>query len=61
MAYRVLVTETNIDSTTRPAVFRYVLDAETQADAIAKARQRFAEQNGREPAPRAIITAESRD
>lgn len=55
MAYRVVVTEMNIDETTRPQAFRYVLEAETEVDAIARGRERFTEENGREPAPRAII------
>ena len=59
MAYRVVITEMNIDETTRPEVFRYVLDADTQADAVAKGRERFTEQHGREPAPRAIIDVEA--
>ena len=58
MAYRVVVTETNIDATTHPTVVRYTLEAETQADAVAKGRDRFTEQHGREPAPRAIIDVE---
>lgn len=59
MAYRVVITETNIDATTRPRVVRYVFEAESDADAVAKGRQRFTEQHGREPAPRAIIDVES--
>jgi len=59
VAYRVVVTEMNIDETTRPMAFRYVLEAETEADAVAKGRERFTEENGREPAPRAIIDVES--
>ena len=58
MAYRVIVTEMNIDETTRPQAFRYVLEAETEADALAKGRERFTQENGREPAPRAIIDVE---
>ena len=61
MAYRVVVTETNIDATTHPTVVRYTLEAETQADAVAKGRDRFTEQHGREPAPRAIIEVELLD
>jgi hypothetical protein len=61
MAYRVVITETNIDATTHPMVVRYTLEADTQADAVAKGRDRFTEQNGREPAPRAIIDAELLD
>ena len=45
----------NIDETTRPHASRYVLEAETEADAVAEGRKRFAKENGREPAPRAII------
>jgi hypothetical protein len=48
----------NIDETTRPQAFRYVLEAETEADALAKGRERFTQENGREPAPRAIIDVE---
>jgi hypothetical protein len=36
-----------------------VLEAETEADAAVKGRERFAEQTGREPAPRATIDVES--
>ena len=61
MAYRVVITETNIDATTHPTVVRYTLEAETQADAVAKGRERFTEQHGREPAPRAIIEVELLD
>ena len=61
MAYRVIITETNIDETTHPEAFRYILDADTQADAVAKGRERFTEQHGREPAPRAIIDVEPLD
>jgi hypothetical protein len=61
VAYRVVITEMNIDETTRPEVFRYVPEADTKADAIAKGRERFTEQHGREPAPRAIIDVESVD
>jgi hypothetical protein len=57
VTYRVVVTELNIDETTRPQAFRYVLEAETEADAVAKGRERFTQENGREPAPRAIIDA----
>jgi hypothetical protein len=56
--FRVVITEMNIDETTHPKAFRYVLEAETKADAVAKARKRFSEQHGREPAPRAIIDVE---
>ncbi len=59
MAYRVVITEMNIDETSHPEAFRYVLDAETEADAVAKARGQFAEQHGRAPAPRAIIDVQS--
>jgi len=61
VAYRVIITETNIDETTHPEAFRYILDADTQADAVAKGRERFTEQHGREPAPRAIIDVEPLD
>ena len=56
-----MITETNIDETSRPRVVRYVLEAETEADAAAKGRERYTEQHGREPAPRAIIDVESSD
>jgi hypothetical protein len=59
VAYRVVITEVNIDETTRPAVFRYVLEAESEADAASRGRERFAEEHGREPAPRALIDVES--
>jgi hypothetical protein len=59
MRYRVVITETNIDEQTHPAAFRYVLEAETEADAVLKGRERFTEQAGRAPAPRAIIDVES--
>jgi len=59
MRYRVVITETNIDEQTLPEVFRYVLEAETEADAVLKGRETFTEQTGREPAPRAIIDVES--
>ena len=58
MQYRVVITETNIDEEAHPEAFRYVLDAETEADAAVKGRERFAEQTGREPAPRATIDVE---
>jgi len=61
MAYRVVITEMNIDETTHPKAFRYVLDAESEADAVARGRARFTEQHGREPAPRALIDVESLD
>jgi hypothetical protein len=61
VAYRVVITETNIDETTHPTVVRYTLEADTPADAVAKGRERFSEQHGREPAPRAIIDAEPLD
>jgi hypothetical protein len=61
VAYRVVITETNIDETTHPRVVRYTLEADTPADAVAKGRERFSEQHGREPAPRAIIDAEPLD
>jgi hypothetical protein len=57
--YRVVITETNINEAARPEVFRYVLEADTESDAVARARQRFSEQTGREPAPRAIVDVES--
>ena len=56
-----MITETNIDEATHPEAFRYVLEAETEADAVAKGRAQFTEQNGREPASRAIIDVESLD
>jgi hypothetical protein len=55
MRYRVVITEMNIDEATRPEVFRYVLEAETEGEAVDAARERFSRQIGREPAPRAII------
>jgi hypothetical protein len=61
VAYRVVITETNIDETTHPTVVRYTLEADTPADAVAKGRERFSEQHGREPAPRTIIDAEPLD
>lgn len=51
----------NIHETAHPEAFRYVVEAETEADAVAKGRAHFTEQNGREPAPRAIIEVESLD
>ena len=59
MRYRVVITETNIDEATHPEAFRYVLQAETEADAAVTGRARFSEQTGREPAPRATIDVES--
>jgi hypothetical protein len=56
-----VITETNIDEATHPEAFRYVLEAETEADAVVKGRERFAEQTGREPASRATIGVESLD
>jgi hypothetical protein len=56
-----VITETNIDEATHPEAFRYVLEAETEADAAVKGRERFAEQTGREPAARATIVVESLD
>ncbi|MGA2755843.1 MAG: hypothetical protein ABSF58_00645 [Solirubrobacteraceae bacterium] len=61
MPYRVVITETNIDETTHPQAFRYVVEADTEADAVAKGRARFTEQHAREPAPRAIVDVESLD
>ena len=61
MDYRVVITETNIDESAHPQAFRYVLEAETEADALTKGRERFAEQNGRAPAARAIIDVEALD
>lgn len=58
MAYRVVITEVNIDETTRPEVFRYVLEADSEADAASRGRERFTEEHGREPAPQALIEAE---
>jgi hypothetical protein len=54
-----VITETNIDEATHPEAFRYVLEAETDTDAAMKGRERFTEQTGREPAPRATIDVES--
>jgi hypothetical protein len=54
-----VITETNIDEATHPEAFRYVLEAETEADAGVTGRARFTEQTGREPAPRATIDVES--
>ena len=59
MQYRVVITETNIDEQAHPEAFRYMLEADTEADAVLKSRERFTEQTGREPAPRAIIDVES--
>lgn len=59
MAYRVVITEMNIDETTRPQAFRYVLEAESEADAATQGRERFTQEHGREPAPRALIDVES--
>ncbi len=50
-----VITEMNIDEATRPEAFRYVLEAESEPDATVKACEKFTEQTGREPAPRAII------
>ncbi len=50
-----MITETNIDETAHPQAFRYVLEAETEAEAVIKGRERFTEQHGRAPAPRAIV------
>jgi hypothetical protein len=61
VAYRVVITETNIDATTHPTVVRYTLEPDTPADAITKRRERFTEHHGREPAPRAIIDVEPLD
>jgi hypothetical protein len=36
-----------------------VVEAETDADAAAQGRERFTEQAGRQPAPRAMIDVES--
>jgi hypothetical protein len=59
MRYRVVITETNIDEATHPEAFRYVLEAQTDAEAAVKGRERFNEQTGREPASRATIDVES--
>ena len=59
MRYRVVITETNIDQATHPKAFRYVVEAQTEADAAAKGRDRFTEQTGQQPAPRATIDVES--
>ena len=56
MRYRVVITETNIDEATHPEAFRYVLEAETEADAGVTGRARFSEQTGQEPAARATIS-----
>jgi hypothetical protein len=61
MTYRVVITETNIDEATHPKAFRYVLEAATEAHAVVKGRERFTEQTGREPAPRAVIDVKSLD
>lgn len=55
MKYRVVITETNIDEAARPEAFRYVLEGDTENEAINAARERFHAQTGREPAPRALI------
>jgi hypothetical protein len=60
MRFVVVITEMNIDQTARPQAFRYVLDAATEADAVAEARKRFSGQTGREPAPRALIDVKCR-
>jgi hypothetical protein len=57
--YRVVITEMNIDETSRPEVFRYVVQADSDADAATRGRERFTEQHGREPAPRALVDVES--
>jgi hypothetical protein len=49
MRYRVVITEMNIDQQTHPEAFRYVLEAETEADAVLKGREMFAEQTGESP------------
>ena len=59
MRYRVVITETNIDAGARPQAFRYVVEAETEADAAAQGRERFTELAGRQPAPRAMLDVES--
>jgi hypothetical protein len=61
MRYRVLITETNIDDTAHPEAFRYAIEADTEADAAVQGRERFTEQVGREPAPRAIVDVEALD
>jgi hypothetical protein len=58
MRFRVVITETNIDEGSHPQVDRFVLDAATETDAAAKARERFTAQTGREPAPRATVTVD---
>jgi hypothetical protein len=55
MRYRVVITEMNIDEAARVEAFRYVLEAANESDAAVTARERFKEQTGREPAPRAIV------
>jgi hypothetical protein len=59
MRYRVLITETNIDDAAHPEAFRYAIEADPDADAAAQGRERFTEQVGREPAPRAIVDVEA--
>jgi hypothetical protein len=61
VAYRVVITEINIDESSHPEVFRYVIEARTQAEAVDIGRARFKEQHGREPAPRALIDVEELD
>jgi hypothetical protein len=58
MRYRIVITETNIDESAHPEAFRYLVDAEAEADAVAAGRARFTEQTRREPAPRATIDIE---
>jgi hypothetical protein len=55
---RVLITETNIAEETHPQAVRYVLEAETEANAAEEGRKRFREQAGRDVAPRAIVDVE---
>jgi Xaa-Pro aminopeptidase len=59
MRYLVLITEMNIDDAAHPEAFRYTIEADTEADAAAKGRERFTEQLGRGPAARAIVDVES--
>jgi hypothetical protein len=59
MHYRVVITETNIDEEAHPEVFRFAVEAETEAIAVVKGREKFTEQTGREPAPRATVDVEA--
>ena len=59
MRYRVLITETNIHEETHPEAVRFEVEAETEAEATAKGRERFTELTGSEPAPRAMFDVEA--